>query len=148
MIVIRARRQALTTGHIRPGRRSAFLPPGETVLHQGVRGWHEHALVTVLPPDQVRRRAIFPVDLHDHALAVLITHMPAPDQQLIACNRAHRHPSSAVMPRPSRRCTGWKRAKGPDKGAGSPTPSNAGRGGRVDDTPFEYRDDVGAPAIW
>ena len=36
MIVISAWRQALMTGHIRPGRRSAFLLPGETVLHQGV----------------------------------------------------------------------------------------------------------------
>ena len=63
------------TAHIRPGRRSAFLLTGETVLYQGVRGRHEHALVTVLPADQIRRRAILPVDLHDHALAVLITHV-------------------------------------------------------------------------
>jgi hypothetical protein len=76
--------------------------------------------VTVLPPDQVRRRAILPADLYDHALAVLITHMPTPDQQLIACNRVHRHPSSALMRRRSRRCADCKRAKGPDKERGKP----------------------------
>ena len=69
---------------------------------------------------EIRRRAILPADLHDHALAVLITHMPTPDQQFIACNRPYFHPSSALMPRPSRRCTGWKRAKGPDKERGKP----------------------------
>ena len=35
-IVISAWRQALMTGHIHPGRRSAFLLPAETVLYQGV----------------------------------------------------------------------------------------------------------------
>jgi hypothetical protein len=36
MTVISAWRQALMTGHIRPGRHSAFLLIGETVLYQGV----------------------------------------------------------------------------------------------------------------
>jgi hypothetical protein len=36
MTVISAWRQALMTGHIRPGRRSAFLLICETVLYQGV----------------------------------------------------------------------------------------------------------------
>ena len=56
--VISAWRQAPMTGHIHPGRRSAFLPPAGTVLHQGVRGRREHALVTVPPADQIRCRAI------------------------------------------------------------------------------------------
>ena len=36
MIIIGAWRQAPMTCHLRPGRRSAFLLPGETVLYQGV----------------------------------------------------------------------------------------------------------------
>ena len=113
MIVISAWRQALMTRLVRPGRRSALLRSAGAVLYQRVGGWHEHALVTVLPPDQIRRRAILPVNLHDHALAVHVTHVPAPDQQLITCNRAHRHPSSASMSRRSRRCFRRNRAKGP-----------------------------------
>jgi len=113
MIVISAWRQALMTCLVHPGRRSALLRPAGAVLYQRVGGRHEHALVTVLPPDQIRRCAILPVDLHDHAPAVHVTHVPAPDQQLITCNRAHRHPSSALMPRRSRRCFRRNRAKGP-----------------------------------
>ena len=41
------------------------------VFHQAVRGGHEHALMAVLPPDQVRRRSALPVNRGDHARAVL-----------------------------------------------------------------------------
>jgi hypothetical protein len=67
---------------------------GGAMLHQGVRGRREHALVTVFPPDQIRRCATVPVDLDDHSLAVRITHMASPDDQFIADLRTHRHPPS------------------------------------------------------
>ena len=44
-------------------------PLGRTMFHHGVRGGHEHAVVTVLPPDQIRRCSALPVNLGDHALA-------------------------------------------------------------------------------
>ena len=40
-------------------------------------------MVTVLPPDKVRRRAILAMDLDDHALTVLVADMTSPDHQLI-----------------------------------------------------------------
>ncbi len=68
---------------------SAGGPVGGTMFDDGVRGWREHAVVTVLPPDQVRRRSAFPVDLGDHALAVLVANMAAPDHDLVADFSVH-----------------------------------------------------------
>jgi len=59
------------------------------VFHQAVRGGHEHAVVTVLPPDQVRRRSTLPVNLDDYPLAVLIANMAAPDNDLVAHFSVH-----------------------------------------------------------
>ena len=49
-----------------PGPRSARVLPGGTVLDQRAGGRHEHALVTVLPPDHIRRRAVLSVDPPNH----------------------------------------------------------------------------------
>ncbi len=65
--------------NVMPPRRSADRPRGRMVFHQAVRGGHEHAVVTVRPPDQVRRRSTLPVNLDDHPLAVLIANMAAPE---------------------------------------------------------------------
>ena len=70
-------------------RRSAGGPLGRMMFHHGVRGGREHAVVTVRPPDQVRRRSALPVDLDDHTLAVLIANMAAPDHDLIAHFSVH-----------------------------------------------------------
>jgi hypothetical protein len=40
--------------------------------------------MSVLPPDQVRRRSALAVNLDDHALAVLIANMAAPGNDLVA----------------------------------------------------------------
>ena len=62
------------------------------MLHMSIGGGGEHALVTVFPPDQIRRCATVTVDLDDHPSAVWITHMESPDDQFIANFRAHRRP--------------------------------------------------------
>jgi hypothetical protein len=67
------------------------------MLHMGIGGRGEQALVTVFPPDQIRRRATVPVDLDDHSLAVLITHMTSPDDQFIADFRTHRRAGSLTQ---------------------------------------------------
>ena len=64
------------------------------MLHMSVGGRGEHALVSVFPPDQIRRRAAVPVDLDDHPRAVRITYMASPDDQFIADFRTHRLPPS------------------------------------------------------
>jgi hypothetical protein len=77
----------------RTGRRPTGWPEGVSgvaplqrgpVLFQGVGGRDEHALVTVLPPDQVGRGALLAVNLDDHPFADLIAHMASPDHQFIA----------------------------------------------------------------
>src|SRR6516162_2862991 len=70
--------------------RSASGTGGGVMFHHAVRGGHEHALVAVLPSDQVRRRSALPVNLGDHAPAVLITDVVAPDDDLVADFSAHR----------------------------------------------------------
>ena len=59
------------------------------MFHQAVRRRHEHAFVAVLPPDEIRRRSALPVNLDDHALAILIAHVATPDNDLIAHFSAH-----------------------------------------------------------
>jgi hypothetical protein len=59
------------------------------MLNEGVGRGSKQALVTVLPPDQVRWRATLAVDLHDHSLAVYVPHMASPDYQFIADYRMH-----------------------------------------------------------
>jgi hypothetical protein len=60
------------------------------MFHQGVRGGHEHAVVTVVPTDQVRGRTALPVNLDDNAFAVLIANMAAPDNDLVTHLSVHR----------------------------------------------------------
>src|SRR6266545_6064943 len=70
-----------------PGPRCAAVyvlpgaPPGRTVLDHGVGGRKEHALVTIVPADEVRWRAAVTAHLDDHGFAVFITDvMPLDDQ--------------------------------------------------------------------
>ena len=75
-----------------PRERGAASPgaPGQrTMFHQAVRRRHEDAFVAVLPPDEIRRRSALPVNLDDHALAILIAHVAAPHNDLIAHFSAH-----------------------------------------------------------
>jgi hypothetical protein len=59
------------------------------MLGQRVGGGEEHALVTVFPPDEIRRSAMVTADLHDHTPTVLIPHVMPPNHQLIAHISAH-----------------------------------------------------------
>jgi hypothetical protein len=45
--------------------------------------------MSVFPPDRVSRRSTLPVNLDDHALAVLIANMAAPDNDLVADFSTH-----------------------------------------------------------
>jgi len=80
-----------------PNQGQRFLASGERpdgkMLNECVGGRSKQALVTVLPADQVRRRATLPEDIYDHPLTVHIAHMAPPDDQFIAGCRSHR-----VMP--------------------------------------------------
>jgi hypothetical protein len=51
----------------------------------------EDALMTVFPPDEIRRPAPVTMDLHDHTLTLFIPHVTSPDHQLIAHSSAHRN---------------------------------------------------------
>jgi hypothetical protein len=64
-------------------------PRDRKVLHEGVGGRGEQALVTVLPPDPVWRRATLTVDFYDHSLAVYVADMASPDYEFIAHYRMH-----------------------------------------------------------
>jgi hypothetical protein len=66
------------------------------MFHFNARGREEHGLAPVVPVHQVRRRAAFPVDPDDRAVAFLVTLMAAPDRQLVACLRLHGPPPYEV----------------------------------------------------
>jgi hypothetical protein len=68
---------------------AAGSPRDRKVLHEGVGGRGEQALVTVLPPDPVRWRATLTADLYDHSLAVYVADMASPDYEFIADYRMH-----------------------------------------------------------
>jgi len=64
------------------------------MLDEGVGGRGEQALVAILPPDQVGRRAALTVDLYHNSLAINVAHMASPDYQFIADYSMHRSPPS------------------------------------------------------
>jgi hypothetical protein len=83
------------------------------MLNDRVRRGDEDALVTVFPPDEIRRPTMVTVDLHDHTRAVLVSHVAAPDHQLIAhisahCNRLLSGSFTIIMRRRQRREPGPK----------------------------------------
>ena len=68
------------------------------VLDQGAGGRHEHALVAVSPPHQIRGRALGAVNLGDHTFPVPVTRVTAPDHNFVSHFCAHLLPSLSSMP--------------------------------------------------
>jgi len=58
--------------------------PGRVMLDLSVGGGEEHALMTILPAHDVRRRAVCPIDLDDLAVTVPVALVATLDCQLIS----------------------------------------------------------------